>query len=833
MSTQREREHGRTPAPVGADGADFKALVADILADPERINDESISPEQVLELQKLLNPYAPYIPEDAGDAGHKRSVAASCTNLRALYLQRFTMTALVGFLFRVADEWEVPEEVRRWVSPTKAARDKQKLGERRAAAPYTCDELVARTTALQELAQLAKTAADEATEACRAAIEADGGAAPPPPEAPKAEPADAAETETPEGPVASPAASPAAEPKASPAASPAAEPKAEPAAEPKAEPKAEPADAAETETAEEPEVGPEGAAETGTPEAPGGAASGASGASEETAAGLYRKADAAQARARGLLYAAAFELRKLGLEADDRIDATAAVARQHPEVAAIIAADPIRRPEPGQAEMPAQAAKEVVQAFLRAWFEYNPDAHVRSAYDEFVIETERVEVEGLGAVPADKGDPERLPLAAIRAEALRGGSADDRAAVEALTSSRRAHSAAALALRDRGVAAALARALEAPDKFRRLLCPVPAGSPARAAVEVIPPQDTFHRWQYYMEVNYEELRAATEAIYHEKPDLDWALILYEYFEGGEAEVEAAFEAFRDKHQDEIVTDIKGIDFGQWTLLGDFKGNREKITFYNKHTEILKRILDRHAEDKKLGADLMRHRVRRLKAKNIREAGPDAPGLAEYKSENAAKGLAALGGETVIGREEMLRLERARGDLRAAKELEVIDQSRQTIADLSAAAKVRALLPEEERRLREAQEDIVRAKEMLEVPDDAIQVDVWTHDTSAGSFGKTRFYTKAEPPSHIPAIQGEQAAALGRRGERAPPPPSPQGAEAARQRQANIALPAGATQTRAHDLAPFAQTILAKEIARGRGPPEPGGGGEGGASGAAK
>ena len=35
--------------------------------------------------------------------------------------------------------------------------------------------------------------------------------------------------------------------------------------------------------------------------------------------------------------------------------------------------------------------------------------------------------------------------------------------------------------------------------------------------------------------------------------------------------------------------------------------------------------------------------------------------------------------------------------------------------------------------------------MIEVPDDAIQVDVWTHDTETGAFGKTKFFTKAEAP----------------------------------------------------------------------------------------
>jgi len=651
--------------PAAGASPPFADLLADIMENPERVLDKAITPEQVIELQKRLNPYA-YVAGDAENAEHKRSVAASYTNLRADYLQRFTMTSLVGFLFRTLDEWEVPVESRRWVSKAGAKRAKQEETARCAATPLTPDEILQKAEALRELALIAKDAAAEAEKAAEKAREADKKL-----------------------------------------------------------------------------------------QAAGGDA-----LQKEALETLLKAADGLFAKSRGMQYAAVFELRKYGFEADNRIDAVAAVARQHPEVAAVIDRDPIRRAVPGQIEMPADAAKSVVSAFLRAGFEYNPDAHVRSAYDEFVIKqtTAETAVEGLGTALVDTADPARLPLAVVRAAAPGIQEAPDREAVEALTVSREAYNAAAYMLRNEQAARALLTALNAPDRFRRYLFPIPLNSSARPAIDVVPPQDTFHRWRYYTEVNYEELRTATEALYHEKPDLDWALILYEFFEGTSQEVDAAFERFRDQHQDEVISDIKGIDLGGWTLLGDFKENRSKISFYNKHTDVLKRILDRHAEDKALGQDLMRNRVRQLKAKNIREAGPDAPGLSDYKSQNAGRALAAMGAERVIGREEMMRLERAKGNVRAAKELELLDQCRATIADLSAAAKVRELKPEEDRRLKEAQADLVRAQEMVEVPSDAVQVDVWTHDTKTGGFGKSKFYTKAEAPKHISEIQQEQAAA---------------------------------------------------------------------------
>ncbi|GFR88153.1 protein B602L [Elysia marginata] len=691
----------------------FEELLEDVINNPEKVFDKTITPEQVLALQKKMNPYA-YVAGNTGSAEQKRSVAASYTNLRADYLQRFTMTSLVGFLFRMLEEWEVPVEVRRW-----------KVGSGKKASPpptpWTPNSMLMQANVFQELATSVASKADEATKAIEKAKAADE------------------------------------------------------------------AFLAAAKTASSVEL----ASQKSRVEA------------------LFKTADASLSKARGMQYMLMSELCKLGEESDSRIDAFARVVRQHPEMRETLDSHPRRRKAVagGQAEMPASVAKKIISNFLCAWFEFNPDAHVRSAYDEFVVARDTAEdwVEGLGHVPADKADPARLPLSVVRASAPAFVSDEDREAFEALTVSREAYNASVYFLRNETAAKALLQALEKAERFRRYMFPIPKDSPARPAVDVIPPQDTFHRWRYYMEVNYEELRTATETLYHEKPDLDWALILYEYFEGSTSEVDSAFADFRDKHQDEVISDIKGIDFGGWTLLGDLKENRAKMSFYNKHTDVLKRIIDRHAEDKKLGQDLMRNRVRQLKAKNIREAGPDAPGLADYQTQNAVNGLGGIGAERVISREEMFRLERAQGNLRAAQELKVLDQCHKTIEELSETAKVRELLPEEDKRLKDAQKDLIFAQEMVEVPNDAIQVDVWTHDTASGAFAKTKFFTKAEAPKQRPpAAAGaaeEKEAAFS------------QIAEAATGGQtAGLALSVDAQTSSVANLAPFAQHELAREIA---------------------
>lgn len=617
------------------------------------LNDSDITEDEILELQKLMNPYAYVVPGQGSD-DVVRGLALSYTNLREEYLRNFLTTSLVGFIFRMRDEWTVPVEKRRW-TPRSSKKKKRPP-------PYTPGELLKHAEALCEVAKLAKEAENEAEAARRAATELDL-------------------------------------------------------------------------------VFSEEEMKSGK------------GADKIVAAQkAMREADVKIAKAHGLQYSVTYKFRQLGQECDQRIDELGRLARQHEQVRAIIDKHPLDRPPLGQQEMPEPVAKGIISDFLSAWFEFNPDAHVRSAYDEFVVERDlgRSPVPGLGELPVDRADPERLPLSVLQAPPPTPAPED--AEVHALlTADARARNALCHFLRDADQAEAAAKILaspEASERFRRYFFPVPPRSPARPAVDAVPPADTLHRWKYYEEVNTEELRSATDAIYHTKPDLDVAIIPYEAFEGTREQIKEEFAKFRDLHQDEVISSILMIDFNGWSLLSSLKGNRKKIHFLNKHTDILKRILDRHAEDKKLGRELMRDRVKKLKAKNIAEVGPDAPGLKDYKAQ--VGNLSGVGAEKVISAEEMKRLERARGSRKAAQELEVLDQCLATIQELSELAKRRQLSSEEKIRLQNAQKDKIRAEEMLEVPEDAIQVDVFTHDTKGGKLEKSKFYTKAEAPEYLRA-----------------------------------------------------------------------------------
>ena len=115
---------------------------------------------------------------------------------------------------------------------------------------------------------------------------------------------------------------------------------------------------------------------------------------------------------------------------------------------------------------------------------------------------------------------------------------------------------------------------------------------------------------------------------------------------------------------------------------------------------------------------------------------------------------------------MNALARAKGDLSKVRELEDFSKLRTERANLEKKKEFRPWVPEETARAEELDAQIKRAKEMLEVPDDGIQVDFFTHDTEAGEMLKGKFYTKSAAPE-VPIAGG--AAAGGAGGAAAPRP----------------------------------------------------------------
>ena len=214
------------------------------------------------------------------------------------------------------------------------------------------------------------------------------------------------------------------------------------------------------------------------------------------------------------------------------------------------------------------------------------------------------------------------------------------------------------------------------------------------AWDINPPAEAFHQIDRYFVNHYEQLCAVVAELYAERPDIEYGVVIHGVHKTAE---EAA--NFRTQHRDEFKTEVFAVETGAVTLIGPFKENRESVEYYNKNTEILKLMQSQVEADHKLGEDLMKKRARFEKRKNINEAGGDEPGIKEYaKTINVVRDL---GGKKVLTREEQ---------------------------DELVAAKKRA--------------DAI--KQDYEVPDECIQVDVFS-PTADGKLMKSHFYTDAEPP----------------------------------------------------------------------------------------
>lgn len=298
----------------------------------------------------------------------------------------------------------------------------------------------------------------------------------------------------------------------------------------------------------------------------------------------------------------------------------------------------------------------IVRQFLDGLFQFNPDLHVRSAYSDNPLDPERVipaqikRKKETKKIVGKSGSVIEIP---VKHEDENKMDKNDEVADE--------------------------------EKKRS----------ESDLVKHIPPSDVFHRWTYYLESNYEECRHAVNDLYADKPDLEFAINVYDQFD----HIEKA-KKFVQKHKNEVIADIATLTNSSWCLLGSFKENRNRINFYNDKTAVIEEIFKQHEQDKKLGADLMRKRVKRKKQKNIKESGPEPEEFKQYKKDNPSA-FSSMGAE------------------------DVIQENNQG-----------------------TEEDNVVFKNHEDCPYDAVQVDVFDFRKGGQLVKKSEFFTQAEAPEPI-------------------------------------------------------------------------------------
>lgn len=102
--------------------------------------------------------------------------------------------------------------------------------------------------------------------------------------------------------------------------------------------------------------------------------------------------------------------------------------------------------------------------------------------------------------------------------------------------------------------------------------------------------------------------------------------------------------FIKKHRDEILTSLYTVQSGKWCFIDSFQAQRENVSFYNKNTHILEEMHKQRVKDQELGRDLMTKRVEKEKKKNNILDGKDADTFKKFISQN--KTLSKMGAEYI-------------------------------------------------------------------------------------------------------------------------------------------------------------------------------------------
>ncbi len=232
-----------------------------------------------------------------------------------------------------------------------------------------------------------------------------------------------------------------------------------------------------------------------------------------------------------------------------------------------------------------------------------------------------------------------------------------------------------------------------------------------AALRVEPPADMFYQFNRYIDNNYEYLRVITDLCYPYVSDIEFGITLHSIHDTAEEANE-----FRETHQAEFVLPVQTVASGGMTLFGPFKQNRDKVNYYNKNTELLRKMTEYHESATRLIDDMNKKRISNDKKKNIADVGPDDEELKEYvKIMNQTTELGAKPG----------------------------------------------LTEDEKKELAEKHRELQKIKESIEVPDGAIRTHViepvQNSEGEVVGLETKILYTQAEEPIHMDpaAPQGYQ------------------------------------------------------------------------------
>lgn len=263
----------------------------------------------------------------------------------------------------------------------------------------------------------------------------------------------------------------------------------------------------------------------------------------------------------------------------------------------------------------------IIKEFLEDMFQYNPDTHVRSSYRPNTNDSDRNIIDtpagNLAIYQLRKKDSEfNNDWILYERTLVSKKNQNEEVSLKSKSSTDQKNST------------------ELEDQKEKIISKV-----RKYCTEMIPPDDIFHKYQYYYDSNYEELKEIVNDLYCEKPELEAALNPYQWHD-----TEDDADKFIDKHKNEVISTIFKGHSGKWNIFAPYKQVRESMRYFNDKTQVLEEIAKQIERDSKLGSDLMKKRIKVKKLKNIKEEGPDDPAFLKWKESNNT--LQQMGSETL-------------------------------------------------------------------------------------------------------------------------------------------------------------------------------------------
>ncbi len=206
-----------------------------------------------------------------------------------------------------------------------------------------------------------------------------------------------------------------------------------------------------------------------------------------------------------------------------------------------------------------------------------------------------------------------------------------------------------------------------------------------------PPIDLFGSFQRYYNKNYEVIEKACNDLYAYKSHLSYAINILDVFDN-----EEEFKKFELEREKSFITKIRGINMGKWYFQSMLEGNKDTEKVLNSELHLFEEILNANRREEEFLKDIVNKRIEKKKKKENQD-DDDSELVNEYKKSNNKMSAPKVKKQKKKGYDMLL------------------ERRNMAISDFHD----------------------------VELPENALQVDIFSVDVKSGKVNKDHIFTKSE------------------------------------------------------------------------------------------